>query len=315
MRVVFLGSPPFATRVFERLLAAANHDVVALATKPDKPLGRGKKIAASPLAALARPRGIEVLQPASAREPSFVARLRELAPDIAVVASYGEILRAELLALPKHGCWNVHASLLPRWRGASPIQAALLAGDAETGVSIQRMVLALDEGDVVLEKRTRIESGENSGTLLARLADIGAEALVEALDSLAAGRANFAAQDAKRATYCRKIRKEDGLIDWNASAIELERRVRAFTPWPLARAGAPNGADLSITAAVARPRDVDAAPGELLDARAALLVACGEGALELARVKPAGKGEMTALDWSRGARVEVGDRFTTLEAR
>lgn len=315
MRVVFLGSPPFATRALEHLLDAARHEVAAVVTKPDKPAGRGKRTAPSPLVELARARGIEVLQPASAKDPAFVARLRELAPDVVAVASYGEILRTEVLALPRLGCLNVHASLLPRWRGASPIQAALLAGDAETGVSIQRMVLALDEGDVLVERRTPIGAKETSGELFERLADLGGAALVEALDLLESGRAHFVPQDPAHATYCRKIDKENGVIDWSKGALELERHVRAYTPWPGARCLAPNGAEMTVVSATAHERTNDAEPGTLVDAREALVVACGSGALAIERVKPAGRGVMDALAWQRGARVELGARFTAAVAR
>lgn len=315
MRVVFLGSPPFATRALEHLLAAERHVVAAVVTKPDKPAGRGKKTAPSPLVELANARGIEVLQPASTKDPAFVARLRELAPDVLAVASYGEILRTEVLALPRHGCLNVHASLLPRWRGASPIQAALLAGDDETGVSIQRMVLALDEGDVLVERRTPIGPRDTSGELFERLSDLGGAALVEALDLLDSGRARFTPQEAARATYCRKINKENGVIDWSKQALELERLVRAYTPWPGARCTAPNGVEMTVVEAFAREHAHDAEPGTLVEARDALVVACGSGALAIERVKPAGKGVMEALAWQRGARVEPGARFAATVVR
>src|SRR5262245_510426 len=202
-----MGSPPFAGPVFAGILASARHDVIALVTRPDKPRGRGQRVEDAPLVRAARERDVRVLQPQRARDLEFVEQLRELAPDVIVVASYGEILKSDLLALPRHGCFNVHASLLPRHRGASPIQAAILAGDEETGVSIQRMVLALDEGDVLLEERTRIEPHENAGELLARLAQLGARATSRALDLVAAGEARFTPQDASRATYARKISK------------------------------------------------------------------------------------------------------------
>lgn len=315
MRVVFLGSPPFATRALEHLLAAHRHTVAAVVTKPDKPAGRGKKTSPSPLVELSRARGIEVLQPATAKDPVFVARLRELAPDVIAVASYGEILRAAVLDLPRQGCLNVHASLLPRWRGASPIQAALLAGDHETGVSIQRMVLALDEGDVLLERRTPIGARENSGQLFERLSDLGGAALVDALDLLDSGRAHFTPQDAAHATYCRKISKENGVIDWSRPALELERLVRAYTPWPGARCTTSNGVEMAVVDAIARELTTPAEPGTLVDARDALVVACGGGALAIERVKPAGKGVMEALAWQRGARVELGARFAAAVAR
>jgi methionyl-tRNA formyltransferase len=310
VRVVFLGSPPFAGPVLDALLASARHSVIALATKPDKPRGRGQKVEESELVRLARARAIEVLQPEKARDPAFVARLRELAPDVMLVASYGEILKQDLLDLPRHGCLNVHASLLPRHRGASPIQAAILAGDEETGVSVQRMALALDEGDVLVEERTRIGEHENAGELLARLAELGGRAAVRALDMIEEGRAVFTPQDASRATYAKKIRKEDGRIDWSASARSIERLVRAFTPWPGARTSMDTNAELVVLDV--RAHDVSShapPPGTVLEAQRTLLVACGSGAIEIRRLKPAGKGAMNATDWLRGARLEVGARF------
>jgi methionyl-tRNA formyltransferase len=339
VRTVFLGSPPFAVPVFEALCADARTQVAALVTRPDKPRGRGMKVEESPLVRIAREHGvrehgvrehgvrehgvrepavrehgIEVLQPERARDPAFLARLREIAPEVIVVASYGEILTQELLDLPPHGCLNVHASLLPRHRGASPIQAAILAGDAETGVSIQRMVLALDEGDVLLEERTPIGEHENAGELLARLARMGANATLRALEALASGTARFTPQDPAAATLARKIRKEHGVVAWTKSAAEIDRTVRAFTPWPGARTTAPNGAELVLLDA--RPRSdacakalKSALPGTIVATSPELVVSCGEGLLEIHSVKPAGKAAMDASAWLRGARLEPGSRF------
>lgn len=315
MRVVFLGSPPFATSVLERVAASA-HTLVGLVTPPDRPKGRGQKTENSPLADFARARSIPVLQPATTKDAEFVERLRALTPDVLLVASYGEILRRDVLELAPHGALNVHASLLPRWRGASPIQAAILAGDAETGVSVQRMVLALDEGDVLIEKRTPIDAHENAGELLTRLSILGGEAAVEALDALASGRAHFTPQDPARATYARKIEKERGTIDWTRPAEELARHVRAFTPWPGARTRAPESGsrtrqgeqELTVLQARVVADATQAPPGTLLDPATAH-VATGAGALELQRVKPAGKGAMDARDWLRGARLPSGARF------
>lgn len=305
-----MGSPPFATPVFEALLASPNHAVAALVTRPDKPRGRGMRVEESELVRAARARNIAVLQPARARDPEFVAELRAIAPDVAVVASYGEILKSDVLELPRHGCLNVHASLLPRHRGASPIQAALLAGDAETGVSIQRMVLALDEGDVLLEARTPIAAHENAGDLLARLATLGAQATLRALDALDSGSARFTPQDPARATYAKKILKEHGAIDWTKSAVDIERQVRAFTPWPGARTIAPNGAELGLVdVRVAAVAHAHAPAGTIVATKPALVVQCGQGALEIRALKPAGKGRMDASAWQNGARVEVGARL------
>lgn len=308
MRVVFLGSPPFATPVFASLVASARHRAVGLVTKPDKPRGRGMHVQTSPLVELANAHAIPVLQPERARGPDFLADVRALAPDALLVASYGEILRQDVLDLAPRGAFNVHASLLPRHRGASPIQAAILAGDDETGVAVQRMVLALDEGDVVHAERTRIGTFENAGELLARLADLGAVAALRALDALEDGTSTETPQDPARATYAKRIKKEEGAIDWTLDAAAIDRHVRARTPWPGART---TMNDVEITVLEARPVDgaTNAAPGTLVEARTAIVVACGRGALELRAVKPAGKGRMEAAAWSRGARVEVGARF------
>jgi methionyl-tRNA formyltransferase len=311
VRIVFLGSPPFATPVLERVLAS-RHEVVALVTRPDKPSGRGLKTAASPLAALAQSREIPVLQPATARDPAFLAALGALSPDAILVASYGEILDRALLELAPHGAFNVHASLLPRHRGASPIQAAILAGDPETGVSIQRMAVALDEGDVLLEERLAIGPRENAGELLGRLATLGGEVVVRALDLVESGRAVYTPQDPARATYARRVRKEQGRIDWAKSAAEIERLVRAMTPWPGARALAPGGKEIVVL----EGRAVDPGegspgrePGSILESARGLLVATGSGAFELLAVKPSGGVRMDGAAWMRGARLAPGSGF------
>lgn len=305
-----MGSPPFAGPVFEAVLASGRHDVTALVTRPDKPRGRGMKIEESPLVRLARERGVRVLQPAKARDPEFVATLREIAPDAMLVASYGEILKQDVLDVPRHGCLNVHASLLPRHRGASPIQAALLAGDVETGVAIQRMVLALDEGDIVVLERTPIGAHETSGELFERLAVLGGIAAVKALDRIEDGSARFTPQDPSCATYAKKIAKEHGTIDWALPAVEIDRRVRAFTPWPGARTTAPNGTELGVLEVRVRTGDAPRAePGTIVATKPALVVACGVDALEIRALKPAGRGRMDASAWLNGSRADVGARL------
>ncbi|MCB9914467.1 MAG: methionyl-tRNA formyltransferase [Planctomycetes bacterium] len=306
MRFVFLGSPPFAVPVLEALLESG-HEALALVTRPDKPRGRGREVHTSPLVELAHARGLRVLQPTTTKDPAFVAELRALAPDVLVVASYGELLRTELLELAPHGALNVHGSLLPRWRGAAPIQKAVMEGDAETGVSIQRMVLALDEGDVLLERRTPIGAHETSGQLFERLALLGGEAAVAALDLLASGDARFTPQDPARVTYAKKLTKEDGSLDWSRDAAGLERLVRAVTPWPGARTLAPGGKELVVLEA--RCAEGAGAPGTLLETKPRCLVACGTGALELVTVKPAGKQAMEATAWLNGARLAAGERL------
>ncbi|MCA8979848.1 MAG: methionyl-tRNA formyltransferase [Planctomycetes bacterium] len=310
MRLLFLGSPPFAGPVLDALLASP-HEVCGLVTRPDRPRGRGRSVALSPLAEAAQAHGVPVFQPESTRDESVQAELRALEPEVLVVASYGEILREPMLQLAPHGALNVHASLLPRHRGASPIQAAILAGDAATGVSVQRMVLALDKGDVVQELATPIGSEETAGELFDRLAVLGGRAAVEALDLIESGAVVFRPQDDALATYAGKLEKSAGRVDWSQSAEEVDRRRRAMHPWPGATTTAPDGKPLTITAARIA-HDVpahDAAPGSLLETKPRCLVACGSGALELLEVKPAGSRAMPADAWLRGARCEVGARL------
>lgn len=310
MRTVFLGSPPFATPVLERLVRS-RHRPLALVTLPDKPRGRSREVEESELVRAARGHGLAVFQPADPHAPEFLGELRTLRPEVLCVASYGVILKPALLELCPQGALNVHGSLLPRWRGASPIQAAVLAGDAVTGVSIQRIVLALDEGDVLLAKERTIGARETSGDLFASLAVLGGEALVEALDRLEDGEATFTPQDPTRATYARKIRKERGAIDWTKSAVELERAVRAFNPWPLVRFCDPKGRELNLLAAQVVEGDATAAPGTVLEAGPRFVVACGSGALEPLEVQAAGKRALPAAEFLRGARISKGETVGT----
>lgn len=312
MRLVFMGSPPFAVAVFEQLLASS-HRVSALVTRPDRPKGRGRKTEVSPLVAAAERASIEVLQPTSTRDAGFVESLRHAEPDVLLVASYGEILKRDVLELAPQGALNVHASLLPRHRGASPIQAAILAGDGETGVTIQRMVLALDEGDVLCSARLSIGDDENAGELLQRLAQLGGATAVHALDLLERGEAHFVPQDPRLATYARKLPKDAGWIDWSQPADEIARRVRAMTPWPGARTSIAGGGELTVSKA--RVFDGHGAtallgtlvtPGTVLDVRNAVVVSTGAGAIAIERVKPAGKADMDGAAWLRGAHLAAG---------
>lgn len=255
---------------------------------------------------MAEAEGVDVLQPTTTKDPEFLSALRAYEPDVLLVASYGELLRTEVLELAPHGALNVHGSLLPRWRGASPVQAAILAGDRETGVSIQRMVLALDAGDVLLEKRTPIGPQETAGALAGRLAVLGGEALVEALEQIEAGTATWTPQDESRITECRKIRKDAGRMDFTLPAATLERLIRAMNPWPGAFAFLPDGRRLVVLEADVI--DAVGEPGTLL-ADKTLRVACGQGALELRTVKPQGKAQMEGEAFLRGSRLPAGTRL------
>jgi methionyl-tRNA formyltransferase len=315
-----MGSPPFALSVLQALLHS-EHETALLVTLPDRRRGRGRSISRSPLAALADEAGIEVLQPETTRDEAFVRELARREPEVLVVASYGEILREAVLELAPQGALNVHASLLPRWRGASPIQHAILAGDPRTGVSIQRLVRALDAGDLLLSEATPIDAEETAGELLERLAALGASTLLRALDALATGQARFMPQDPDAVTLAPKLRKEDGLLDWSRPAAELARRVRAVTPWPGARTtviGTGEPREIVVTRArLASAPELP--PGQPSGQPAGTLIGSGDGCLvraaddwlELLEVKPAGKAAMSGADFLRGARFGPEARMLT----
>jgi methionyl-tRNA formyltransferase len=316
VRVLFLGSPPFATPILSRL-ASGPHQLAGVVTQPDRPRGRGREAAApgeNAVARQARECGAALFQPVSARDAGFLAAARALAPDVSLVASYGEILGEDFLSIAL--TLNVHASLLPRWRGASPVQAAILAGDRGTGVTLQRVVRALDAGDVLLSRATPIGDAETAGELSARLAALGAAAAAEALDLVAAGKDRYAPQDPAAVTRCSKLGREDGHLDWIRPARELERRVRAMNPWPLAHTALPGGAHLAVHRAVPGEDGPPLAPGTLREAGARLTVACGPDGrqtLELLEVQAAGKRALDAASFLCGARLAAGARLEAVE--
>ena len=309
MRTVFFGSAPFATPVFARLAESA-HALALVVTGPERPAGRGRAPAPSALAEAAERKGIRVARPADPHAAAFLAELDAAEADVFALASYGFLLRPELFERPAHGTLNVHASLLPRHRGASPIQRAILAGDERTGVSVQRIVKRLDAGDVLVRRELAIPPRATAGELLESLAELGGLALVEALDLLETGRARFEPQDESQATYAPKLTKHDGLVDWSRPAAELARHVRAMTPWPGARTSDPRGRALSLleveeAAGPAGP----APPGSVLESGARLVVATGAGALAILRLQPAGKRPLGAAEYLRGARLAAGERL------
>lgn len=307
LRVVFMGTPDLAATVLAALLDGPD-DVVGVFSRPDATRGRGLQLEAPPVKQLAERHGIPVFQPRFWKDGSALEMLRGLRPDLVVVAAYGRLLPQEALDVPPHGCINVHASLLPRWRGADPITRAILAGDAESGVTIMQMVLEMDAGDILLERAIPIAPDDTGESLERKLATLGASALVEALFEWRAGRLTATAQDPTAVTLAPMIRKTDGAIDWCRSAAGIERAVRGYIPWPVAattRAGAP----LRVWRAAALDEaHSTAAPGTVLavDARG-ILVATGSGVLALLEVQAAGKKRMPAADWARGARVAVGE--------
>lgn len=309
MRLVFVGSPPFATPVLERLLAGPFRPLLVV-TPPDRPRGRKRETEPSELASLARAHGVAVDQPPTVKDRDFLGRLRALEPEVVLVCAYGEYLDDEFRSLATRETLNVHPSLLPRHRGASPVQAALRAGDRTTGVAIQRVAKELDAGDLLVSLDTQVGPDETAGELGRRLAVLGGEAAARALAELEAGTAVFVPQDPARVTVCRKLAVEDGVLRWSEPARALHDLVRAMNPWPLARATLPNGRELLVLASrVAEEDGGDAPPGTLLRASDRLVVQTGRGALELLRVKPAGKGELAAAEFLRGARLAEGERL------
>ena len=294
--LAFAGTPEFAAASLRALIASGAR-VDCVLTQPDRPAGRGRKLQASPVKALALDHGIAVLQPErlDSKAQALIPRSR---PKLLVVAAYGLILPQWMLDWPQPAAVNRHASLLPRWRGASPIQQAILAGDTETGVSIMRMTRGLDAGPVYSRRVTQIAAGESAGELHDRLAQLGAALLVETLPGVLAGTLPAVPQDETRATYAARIAKGDALLDWARPAIEIERRVRAYNPWPVAEARTASGERLRIWRAVARVGRPTGAPGTVLAADAdGIDVATADGILRVTRLQAPGGREMTAAAW------------------
>lgn len=301
MRIVFAGTPAFAVPSLRA--AHAHHEVVAVYTQPDRPAGRGRGLTPSPVKLEAIQRGIPVLQPLSLKKKSTQDALRDLQPDVMIVVAYGLILPQAVLDIPQYGCWNVHASLLPRWRGAAPIQRAIEAGDEETGVCLMQMEAGLDTGPVLLAQRLDIGEDETGGQLHDRLADLGAQVLRDALGLLRAGvRLPPHPQPDQGVAYAHKLDKAEARLDWTQPAEVLARKVRAFTPWPIAEAQLA-GERLRIHGAVAVDEAHAATPGTLLHAgRHGLDVACGQGVLRLRVVQREGGKAITAADYLNARR-------------
>ncbi|WP_454832472.1 methionyl-tRNA formyltransferase [Pseudoxanthomonas wuyuanensis] len=301
MRIVFAGTPAFAVPCLRA--AHARNEVVAVYTQPDRPSGRGRGLTPSPVKLEAMQRGIPVLQPVSLKKKASQDALRELAPDLVVVVAYGLILPQAVLDIPRFGCWNVHASLLPRWRGAAPIQRAIEAGDAETGVCLMQMEAGLDTGPVLLSQSTPIGAEETGGQLHDRLAELGAQVLSDGLGLLRAGIRPVPQPQAQYGVaYAHKLDKAEARLDWSLPADTLARKVRAFNPWPVAEATVA-GERLRVHGAVAVPAARPAAPGTLLAAgKQGLDIACGEGALRLRVVQRDGGKAITAADYLNARR-------------
>jgi len=306
LNVVFAGTPEFAARSLEALLGSP-HRVIGVLTQPDRPAGRGLKPAAPPVKRIAVARGVQVDQPANLKDTRVQEELRRRRPDAIVVAAYGLILPKAVLEIPRFGGVNVHASLLPRWRGAAPIQRALLAGDRETGISIMQMDTGLDTGPVLLRESVPILADDTAGSLHDRLAELGGRLVVQALSALEDGRLNPTPQTAEGVTYAAKLGARESILDWRESALAVCRRVRALNPSPGATARL-KGVDLKIwRGTTARGQG---APGEVLKADVSgLFVACGEGALSVTELQRSGGKRLMVADFLRGFQISTGDRF------
>jgi methionyl-tRNA formyltransferase len=300
MKIVFMGTPEFSVPGLEMLIHS-DHRVLAVVTQPDRPKGRGLKLEPSPVKQVALEHNLEALQPEKIVAPEFLARLRGLAPDLIVVIAFGQILKKDILTLPPLGCLNVHASLLPRFRGAAPIAWAILNGESETGITTMQMEEGLDTGPILMQKSIAIAPDETGGTLHDRLAKLGAEILNETLSGLEKGSLTPKPQDASNATFAPLLKKEQGRIDWSKSAQELERQVRAFDPWP--------GSffvwqDQTIKVWKAKVVSGTGKPGEVLAAdKEGITVACKAGALRITELQPPGKRRMSAAEFLRGHRI------------
>ena len=308
-RILFFGTPDFAVPTLAALVAAGRAPV-RVVTQPARPVGRGHRLQDPPVAAWARAQGFEVMQPERVRSPVFLEEAAALAPDVAVVVAFGQIFPRALLDLPAHGCINLHASLLPRWRGASPIQAAVAAGDARTGVTTMRMEEGLDAGPILLQEETEIGAEETADELSRRLAGMGSSLVVRTLERLETGDLAARPQPAEGVTYAPRLTRDSGRVDWRLTAREIRDRGRAFTPWPGLTAEL-RGEPVKVTAAGVGEGAAGAPPGTILGLREGrLAVACSGGTvLEISALQRPGKRALSAADFVNGERLQAGETF------
>jgi methionyl-tRNA formyltransferase len=296
MRIVFIGTGEIGVPTLRALLNS-EHEVVAVVTQPDKPVGREQRIEPPPIKKEIAKTRTPILQPKRIKDQQAINEIRDFAPDVIVVVAYGQILPRDVLEIPRLACLNLHASLLPRWRGAAPIQAAIAAGDRETGITMIYMDEGLDTGEILLQRSLEILPNDTGGSLHDRLAQIGPEAFLESLRLVAAGNALRVPQDNARATYAPKLKREHGLIDWSESAEAIGKKVRAYNPWPGAFMKVDRQNLKIFSASVV---DLNGEPGEILRGDKDLIVATGKGALSLAEVQLEGKRRMSAAEFLRG---------------
>ncbi len=315
MNVIFMGTPDFAVPTLNSLL---EHDdtMLAVVTQPDRPKGRGKRVIPPPVKVVAQKHGIPALQPKRVRQEESLQQIRDLAPDVIVVAAYGQILPKALLEIPPLGCINVHGSLLPKYRGAAPVNWAIIRGEEETGITTMYMDEGMDTGDMLLKRTVPIGAGDTAGSLHDKLSVIGAELLIETLRELEAGTLKRIPQNDAEATYAPMLRKEDGRIDWQESAVNIDRKVRGFFPWPGAYTYFQGNMVKLLRVAVEDNPEAsgDASAGTVVDLEknAGPLIATGKGGLRIVEIQPQNKKPMRCSDFCRGYHVTVGDRLETL---
>jgi methionyl-tRNA formyltransferase len=312
LRIIFMGSAELACPTFQALADHPDYDLLAAITQPDRPKGRHLKLDFSGVKKIAVARGVPVLQPERARHEPFIQELRRLDPELIVVVAYGQILPPSILDLPRHGCLNVHTSLLPKYRGAAPIQWAILEGESETGVTIMKMDAGLDTGPILTQRAIPIGSEDNAQTVHDALARVGAELLLETIPRYVAGEIIPQPQPAEGPSYARKITKQDGRLDWREPAQRLLNRIRAFTPWPgtftcQTEAGKPRVLKIWKTEKTGAASPI---PGEILQAdRSGVVVACGDFALNILELQPEGGRRMSAQEFLAGHKLRPGDRL------
>lgn len=308
MKIIFMGTPDFAESILNKLIQS-HHEIIGVVTQPDKPKGRGKNLSSSPVKELANEHNVPVYQPQKVREEEFVNKIREMNPDAIIVAAFGQFLTKDLLDIPKYGCINVHASLLPKYRGAAPIQYSIIDGEEKTGITIMYMAEGIDTGDIILQKELEISRDDTGGSLFDKMAVLGSDLIVEALEQIDNGTSNRITQDESQATYVKMIKKEMGNIDFAKPAIEIERLIRGLNPWPSAYT-LYNGKTLKIWSAEVIPTAVKAKPGEIIEIRKdSFLVMTGEGALAIKELQLEGKKRMATEAFILGNELSVGTKL------
>jgi methionyl-tRNA formyltransferase len=317
LKIVFMGTPALAAHILRRLAEAsgAAMRIVGVVTRPDRPRGRGMALDCSEVASAAAELGLPVFKPAKIRTGEFADQLKALDPDLLVVAAYGRILPDSVLETPRLMPLNIHVSLLPRHRGAAPVEGAILAGDAETGVTVMRITQQMDAGPILMQRAISIAAADTASTLKSKLAELGAILMLEAIDKLRRGELTATPQDESQATYTAPVKKEDAVIDWSTEAARIERMTRAYDPWPVARTTL-DGALLMVYRAAVEAGDSNdptgsSTPGTIVGMKPVPIVQCGRGWLKLLEVQAAGRKRMAAADFFRGRRIEIGHRLGT----